>query len=375
MSKGQPLIYIDTKGEEIYAQEVSRRYVPVEKDGKVIREDLLVSLQHPGPTPGQPITLHDLVHFTHPSKDEANPELPRIALHCWKYPGETHEQPAKDHPIHDKPFELPQKDKMGNVIPKARPQHEAHIARHQAEAGIERPTSALLEADRDKPVAVSQFAEVPNAEEHNPGNPKTVSYRTKCTLCLGDIIRVAHHQGGQEFDREPDAAGNWVKHSTTCKGIPPQQPAVEQAPQAPAPPAPEEHPLVAVEGEITIDVLTKVFGVISVLYDPPDPGTYKGVEVKLPNGNSQIFKANGFDLDIEDAYNFPRVNGYRGYVQTASVKQFEDDRNAKAAQDKEAAERREAGAVARVAPEPGVIAQLEEDVKHQPPTQGDEQKN
>lgn len=373
MVNGQPLIYIDTKGEEVPAQVLSFRNDPVfelDGDGKptdrIIHNQPRVTVSVPGPMPGHSQTLHDLVHHTHPSKDENNPAMPRIPLHCWKYPNEEHVTPAKDHPVHDKPFVPPLTDRKGAVIPTPRPHHEAHVREHQNSQGIE-PSPLPVFVPETVTASAGFNSGLPDPTEHHPGNPESVHYRSKCVLCHEDVIRLAHHQGGAEFNPEPIADGSYVKHATTCKGVPPQPPTAEEAkPPEPTSSHAPVNPL-TLEGEVTFEKLAEHFPVLSVLYDAPDVTTYRGVEAKLPNGHSHVVKANGVEQDFKDALVFCHANGHRTHLQSMSVAQFRTDAEAHERKLQEDEEKRRAAAAAgptveeqsTQGAEPDVIAELE----------------
>lgn len=231
--------YIDTKGTAHNAQVVLSRPNKVEKDGVVIHDEPILSISYTDPATNRPVVLHDIVHISHPSKQETNPALPTIHLHCWKRLDEVHNAPAEDHPIFDHPHERPKTDHLGRTVPKARPKHEAMIAAHQAGLTDEQ-RAEIAEGERkqkelsdehlrsdpafrlpqnqavgatvqtgQKPVAEPV---IQKAEEHHPGNPNTVHFDFECASCGKAVKRVASHQGGEQFEAEPQHDGKWVKH-------------------------------------------------------------------------------------------------------------------------------------------------------------------
>src|SRR5579872_457339 len=126
MINGEFIKYIDTKGKEHNAQVVSFRPDPAQPKFP----DPLVTLSYVPPGRAAAITVVDVVHHLHPSKDEPNPNLPRIVLHAWKHMDEVHVAPAQDHPVFDHPHERPKMDEFGQPIAKARPAHDAMVQAH-----------------------------------------------------------------------------------------------------------------------------------------------------------------------------------------------------------------------------------------------------
>lgn len=337
---------------------------------RVVHNHPLVTGTIPGEIPGAVKTLTDLVHQSHPAKDENNPGQPRIVLHAWKYPNEEHEVAAEDHPLYDQPFEPKQARRDGTFADKARPKHEAAVAEQQARAGIEPQIRRGLDPQHDNgelPKGNAFVSGLPNPLEHHPGNPETVHYKTRCLLCQGEILRTAHHQGGQEFNPEP-VEGAFVKHATTCKGIPPEPPKPEAPVKAEEPALPAS-PLAGLEGALTLENLAKHLPVVEVLFDGSDIRSYAGVKATLPSGHSHTVKTNGMALDFADALQFVHANGFTTHVQHPSVEAFKQAvvqatelpppamfGGATAAE--ECAEQK---------PEPGVLKQMEEDLKNAPP--------
>lgn len=387
--------YIDTKGKAHEAQAVTVRENKVLKatDGfenldKVINNEPIISLSYVNPATGRTETVPELVHMSHPSKQETNPAMPTIHLHCWKRTDEGHTEPAEDHPIFDHPHEQTKVDGFGKPIPKARPKHEAHIAAHQAslpkeqvveiheaekaqaKLGHQQRTSLpafRLPQDQGKPARVmttsiaspalhevllkaGQVAQVSGPPVGHPANSETVHFDFDCQSCGEPVKRVAHHQGGTMWDKIDagvDALFGWVKHE--C------DPATARAFSHKLNP-PKEQPsavaeAVATEEEKPVEVEKKL-PVLFVLYTSPDITTYQGMKLVLPDGYEHIVKRNGFSQDSTDAIRFAHVQGHPQVTEDQSVINFREDMDAAAAT-------AAAAAVAEEQHELDVIAELE----------------
>ena len=284
--------YIDTKGTAHNAQVVLSRPNKVEKDGVVIHEEPILSISYTDPATNRPVVLHDVVHISHPSKQETNPALPTIHLHCWKRLDEVHNAPAEDHPIFDHPHERPKTDHLGRTVPKARPKHEAMIAAHQAGLTDEQ-RAEIAEGERkqkelsdehlrsdpafrlpqnqavgatvqtgQKPVAEPV---IQKAEEHHPGNPNTVHFDFECQSCGRKVKRVASHQGGEQFDPEP-VDGKFVKHVCNPEDIKAHHAKANAPKETPQELSPSERLAAGEQIAKAADTLTKIEdGVIAQL--------------------------------------------------------------------------------------------------------------
>jgi hypothetical protein len=366
--------YIDTKGKAHKAQVVTVRENRVLKatDGfenldRVINDEPIISLSYVNPSTGRPETVSELVHMSHPSKQETNPAMPTIHLHCWKRTDEEHTAPAEDHPIFDHPHEQTKVDGFGKPIVKARPKHEAHIAAHQATFSVENATAIKDEQQKQEKLADEQRASDPvfrlpydqgklghvgvsraagattsigaqgsdlppsaSAKLENyleighPGHPETVHFDFECQSCGVPVKRVAHHQGGtmwEKFEASAEKAVQWVKH--VCDPV--KARAFSHKLDEPK----EQHEAVA-EAVTTEETqpaeAEKKLPVLSVLYSSPDITTYQGVKLVLPDGYEHIVKHNGLDQDMEDALRFAHVHGFPEAVVDQSIVNFREDK-------------------------------------------------
>lgn len=134
MRNNDNIVFIDAKGVSHNARVQSFREHRDDK-GKIVHDEPLVTLNYNAPPTGEPTTLIDVPHIDHPSRQENNPDLPSYPLHAWKYEDKDHLEVPADHPLHDHFNEQPVKDDQGNVIPKKRPIYESHIATHRQSKG------------------------------------------------------------------------------------------------------------------------------------------------------------------------------------------------------------------------------------------------
>jgi hypothetical protein len=208
MINGEFIKYIDTKGKEHNAQVISFR-------SDEMSDEPLVTLSYVAPGRTIAVTVTDVVHQSHPSKDEPNPDLPRIVLHAWKYVDEGHVAPAADHPVFDHAHERPKTDEFGQVIPKARPHFEKQVAQHKSNPAFVPRVAAFVPSIAE----VAEVAPTPPIHEHHPGNPKSEHFATKCEKCGAATRKLSFHQGGHEFDAGPSGSPqdpqSWTRHA--CK--------------------------------------------------------------------------------------------------------------------------------------------------------------
>jgi hypothetical protein len=302
---------------------------------EIIHNEPLLSLAYTDPVSLRRIHLYDVVHFSHPSKDEANPALPRIVLHAWKRQDEDAVAPSSDHPVHDHPFEVAKTDDMGHVLQKERPHHEAHVEEHISTLptadrwDIEDAKDAHAARVSQDRVLHQQIGLTPKAPqkrpapsvpvEIHPGHAEAVAYDYNCVSCGATVKRLASHQGGAEF--EQGGNGDWVKH--VCAGPDSMPQGVQGVPSSEDDPMPV-HPIEALGGALTMESLAKVLPVVSVLYESPDAIAcrYLGTKATLPNGHSHTVSANGFDQDKADVIQFVHVNGFSQHLEDPSVEQY-----------------------------------------------------
>lgn len=159
MNINDVVVYLDTKGVE---------HNGLVKDVNQLHDGYL-SLSYQD-VEGRSIDVYDVPHFTHPSREETNPDLPTFHLHCWKNRGEDHTPIPKDHPMFDHPFEPITKDDDGRRVPKPRPMYDAVIAEHMAS---KLPSAADLDA------AVANAAAEQNAKDATSGEPATLPTETQ----------------------------------------------------------------------------------------------------------------------------------------------------------------------------------------------------
>ena len=207
MRNHQNIIFIDSKGVSHNARVESFRE---HRDGdqKLIHHEPLVTLNYNAPPTGEPKTLIDVPHMSHPHRQENNPELPSYPLHVWKYEHEEHLEVPLDHPLHDHPYEEPKKDDQGTVIPKHRPVYEGHIAAHRAAKAITPPANTIItpleritgvkDGGPLKAGATSQDY-IPLG---HPAHPETIHFDFQCASCGVPVRRVASHQGGKQWEQK-----------------------------------------------------------------------------------------------------------------------------------------------------------------------------
>jgi hypothetical protein len=219
------IIFIDGKGQSFNALVKSSR-----DDG---HGEPLVTLIYNAPPTGEPIELIDVPHISHPSRKENNPELPSYPLHAWKHEDEEHLEIPADHPVHDHYNEQPTRDSEGNIVPKRRPLHEAHIAAHRAKKAevTEGTTTGVTSDGRAKAHVVmgARGADLPAstaatlesyAQIGHPAHPETVKFPFACESCGASVTRTASHHGGKQWEAkiDPNAttpSTSWVEHA--CK--------------------------------------------------------------------------------------------------------------------------------------------------------------
>lgn len=219
MRNNDNIVFIDHKGASHNAIVQSFRE---HRDGKneLIHHEPLVTLNYNAPPNGEPATLIDIPHIDHPHRQDNNPDLPSYPLHAWKYEEEDHLELPADHPVHDHFNEQPKRDEHGNIVPKRRPLHEAHIAAHRAAKGVtELPVVVddnLKHSDAVHFVCKNAFTTEPISAPQgpdigHPAHPDTVSFLFQCESCGASVTRVASHHGGKQWEDQ----GTWVEH--VCK--------------------------------------------------------------------------------------------------------------------------------------------------------------
>jgi len=205
------ILFIDAKGVSHNARVQSFREHRDQKQ-ELVHDEPLVTLNYNAPPTGEPQTLIDVPHISHPSRQENNPELPSYPLHAWKYEDEEHLQVPADHPLHDHLNEQPKLDEQGKVIPKRRPHYEMHQRMHQArtrlgdsfehngpDGGAQHPvkTFTTKEAFTTPPT--------PSVEVGHPAHPDTVKFLFQCDSCGATVTRTASHNGGKQWEPKPGA--------------------------------------------------------------------------------------------------------------------------------------------------------------------------
>lgn len=368
MRKNDNIVFIDHKGVSHNMRVESFRE---HRDGKgeLIHDEPLVTGNYNMPPTGEPMTLIDIQHISHPQRQDNNPELPSYPLHAWKYEEEEHLELPADHPVHDHFNEQPKLDGQGKVIPKSRPHYEAHIWRHREQKatswnqvvlppendgldalystknpGVANPDNSGLQVGTSThglegsklPASVSAAARY--LKVGDLGHPETIHFDFDCQSCGEPVQRVAHHQGGtmwEKFEASAEKAVQWVKH--VCDPVKARAFSHKLNP-----------PKEAVAVEVTTQPIAehvaeeKKLPVLSVLYTSPDTSTYQGVKLVLPDGYEHIVKHNGIDQDTEDAIRFAQVHGFPEVSVDQTIVNFREDL-----------------ANAKPAHEPDVIAELE----------------
>lgn len=365
MKKNDNIIFIDHKGAS-HNMRVESFREHRDGTGNLVHDEPLVTGNYNAPPTGEPVTLIDIQHISHPQRQDSNPDVPSYALHAWKREHEEHLELPPDHPVHDHFNEQPKLDGQGKPMPKHRPHYEAHIQEHRELRAMAPGTPGV--ADSDSPVlqvGTSERGPVERAEGAHTtaerylkvgdlGHPETVHFDFDCQSCGEPVQRVASHQGGSMWDRVTEnveaLVGDsvlWIKH--VCDPVkarafshklnpPKEQPAVVAE-------------AVAVEEEKPVEVEKKL-PVLSVLYTSPDIATYQGVKLVLLNGYEHIVKHNGFSQDSTDAIRFAQVQGHPQVTEDQSVINFREDMDAAAAT-------AAAAAAAEEQHEPDVIAELQ----------------
>ncbi len=151
MKKGEVVIYIDHNGKTHDAMIIAVR--PMFKCGrcglvsvqmtledcrgkykphrpKELIDTPMLTLSYPDATGVK--VVDSVVHQSHPSKNESNPDLPRYVLNAWKRTDEGHVALPADHPHFDHPFAA---YPAGGQLPRppvSRPRHDEQLRRHQA---------------------------------------------------------------------------------------------------------------------------------------------------------------------------------------------------------------------------------------------------
>lgn len=208
MRNNENIIFVDHKGKSHNARVQSFREHRDAKDA-LIHHEPLVTLNYNGRPGGEPLTLIDVPHISHPSRQENNPELPSYPLHAWKYEHEEHLELPGDHPVHDHFNAQPERDGEGNIVPKRRPLHEAHIREHRARKAhvTEGTTTGVTSDGRAKAHLVTGTGTKPSpavaegiAVGH-PAHPETVHFPFTCESCGASVTRTASHHGGKQWQR------------------------------------------------------------------------------------------------------------------------------------------------------------------------------
>lgn len=99
------------------------------------------------------VTVFDVPHITHPSRQEANPALPNYPVNAWKRIDEEHKALPEDHPQFDHPHEQPKFNNDGQRILKERPKYDGHLAAHQQTA--EPTPSTAKDAEEEQNLSAS----------------------------------------------------------------------------------------------------------------------------------------------------------------------------------------------------------------------------
>lgn len=212
MRNNENIIFIDHKGKSHNARVQSFREHRDAKDA-LIHHEPLVTLNYNGGPGGEPVTLIDVPHISHPNRQENNPDLPSYPLHAWKREEEEHLELPGDHPVHDHFNEQPARDEHGNIVPKRRPLHEAHIAAHREKrAQVTEGTTTGVTSDgtakahlvgvrgANLPASASATLESYLQVGH-PAHPETAKFPFTCESCGASVTRTASHHGGKQWQR------------------------------------------------------------------------------------------------------------------------------------------------------------------------------